>query len=128
MRTIVSMVKFYKLFLTRVRVGFMFWNKDNEGLPWWLGGRESACQYRRCGIDPWVGKSPWKRKWQPTLYSCLGNPVDRGAWQATVLGVARVRHNLATNNDRTMKCWIKVVRLLNKNILVWVSKYLIFST
>ena len=29
----------------------------------------------------------------PLQYSCLGNPMDRGAWQATVHGVARVRHN-----------------------------------
>ena len=29
--------------------------------------------------------------------SCLENPMDRGAWQATVYGVTRVRHNLATN-------------------------------
>ena len=29
-------------------------------------------------------------------YSCLENPVDRGAWQATVHGVARVRHDLVT--------------------------------
>ena len=39
------------------------------GLPRWLTGKESACQYRRCrghGFDPWVGKIPWRRKWQPT--------------------------------------------------------------
>ena len=42
------------------------------GLPWWLVGKESACnvgdclQYRRRGFDPWVRKIPWKRKWQPT--------------------------------------------------------------
>ena len=30
-------------------------------------------------------------------YSCLGNPMDRGAWLATVHRVARVKHNLATN-------------------------------
>ena len=32
-------------------------------------GKESACQWRRhgrCGFDPWVGKIPWSRKWQPT--------------------------------------------------------------
>jgi len=29
-------------------------------------------------------------------YSCLEKPMDRGAWQATVHGIARVRHNLAT--------------------------------
>ena len=36
------------------------------GLPWWLRGTESACWHRRRGFDPWVGKSPWRRKWQST--------------------------------------------------------------
>ena len=35
-------------------------------LPGWLGGKEPICQCRRCGLDPWVGKIPWRRKWQPT--------------------------------------------------------------
>ena len=35
------------------------------GLPWWLSGKESAYQCRRCGFDPWVRKTPWRRKWQP---------------------------------------------------------------
>ena len=40
------------------------------GLPRWLSGKESTCQctiHRRFRFDPWVGKSPWRRKWQPTL-------------------------------------------------------------
>ena len=36
------------------------------GLPWWLRDKEFACSCRRCGFDPWLGKIPWKRKWQPT--------------------------------------------------------------
>ena len=36
------------------------------GLSWWLSSKESACQYRRCGFDPWVGKIPWRSKRQPT--------------------------------------------------------------
>ena len=39
------------------------------GLPRWHSGKESACQcrrYKRLGFDPWVGKIPWRRKWQPT--------------------------------------------------------------
>jgi hypothetical protein len=36
------------------------------GHPRWLRGKEPACQYRRCGFDPWVGKIPWRREWQPT--------------------------------------------------------------
>ena len=35
------------------------------GFPRWLSGKESACRYRRCGFDPWVGKILWRRKWQP---------------------------------------------------------------
>ena len=40
-----------------------------EGLPRWFSGKESACQcrrHRRHGFYPWVGKIPWRRKWQPT--------------------------------------------------------------
>ena len=29
-------------------------------------GKEYACQCRRCGFDPWVGKIPWRREWLPT--------------------------------------------------------------
>ena len=36
------------------------------GLPWWLGGEESACQCRRCGFDTWIRKIPWRMNWQPT--------------------------------------------------------------
>ena len=35
-------------------------------LPWWLSGKELACQCRRPEFDPWIGKIPWRRKWQPT--------------------------------------------------------------
>ena len=43
-----------------------------EGLPKWRSGKESACKCRghkrqkRHEFDPWVGKIPWRRKWQPT--------------------------------------------------------------
>ena len=35
----------------------------------------------------------------PIQYSCLGNPMDRGAWWATVHGVTRVRHDLASKPE-----------------------------
>ena len=40
-----------------------------------------------CEFDPWVVKIPWRRKWQPTEYCCRANPMDRGAWWATVHGL-----------------------------------------
>ena len=36
------------------------------GLSRWLSGKEFTCKCRRCRFDPWVGKVPWRRKWQPT--------------------------------------------------------------
>jgi len=53
-------------------------------------------QCRRPGFDFWVEKIPWRRKCNPLQYSCLENSTDRGAWQGTVCGVARVGHDLAT--------------------------------
>ena len=51
-----------------------------------------AC--RGCGFDLWVGKIPGEGNGNPPQYSCLGNPMDRGAWQAAVHGVAkRVGHD-----------------------------------
>ena len=63
-----------------------------SGLPWWLSGKESTCQCRRHRFDPRVKKIPWRRKWALTLsmvFSYLENPMDRGAWWATVYSIAR---------------------------------------
>ena len=49
------------------------------GLPWWLRGKESACQHQRCQLDLWVRKNPWSRKWQLTPVLFPGNAMDRGA-------------------------------------------------
>ena len=42
------------------------------------------------------GRSPGEGNGNSLQYSCLENPLDRGAWQTTVHGVARVRHDLVT--------------------------------
>ena len=47
-------------------------------------------------VSSLVRQIPWRREGHPLQYSCLGNPMDRGAWQATVHGVARVGHDWAT--------------------------------
>ena len=47
-------------------------------------------------IPSQLGRSPGEGKGNPLQYSCLGNPMDRGAWWATVHGVARVGHDLET--------------------------------
>ena len=49
----------------------------NIGLPWWLS-KEAACQcrrHKRHGFDPWVGKIPWRRAWQPTPVFLTGESL-----------------------------------------------------
>ena len=52
-----------------------------EVFPRWLSGKESAYQckrHRRCTFGPWVGKIPWRRKWQPTPVFLPGE--SHGQW------------------------------------------------
>ena len=51
------------------------------GFPWWLSGKESACQCRRHKrrFDPWIGTIPWRRKWQPTPVFLPGKSHGRGS-------------------------------------------------
>ena len=58
-------------------------------MPRWLSGKESVWQCRRCRFDPWIGRSPGEGNGNPLQYSCLGNPMDRGACQSLVHGVAK---------------------------------------
>ena len=59
------------------------------GLLRWCSGKESACPCRRCGFNPWIGKIPGEENSNPLQYSCLENPMNRGAWQSAVHGVAK---------------------------------------
>ena len=59
------------------------------GSPGVSDSKESACQCRRLGFDPGSGRSPGGGNSYPFQYSCLGNPMDRGAWRATVQGVTK---------------------------------------
>ena len=71
-------------------------------LPYILGfphssvGKESACNARDPGSILGLERSRGEGNGKLLQYSCLENPMDRGAWQATVHGVTRVRHNLVT--------------------------------
>ena len=59
-------------------------------------GKSSACNVGDPGSIPGSGKSPGEGNDNPLQCSCLENPMDRGAWQATVHRIVRVTHDLAT--------------------------------
>ena len=63
----------------------MTFQKHNSGFPGGSMGKNPPTM-QEFGTNPLVGKIPWRRKYQPTPIFCLGNPMDRGAWQAKVMG------------------------------------------
>ena len=81
----------------------MGWSQEWGGLPRRHGGKEPACQCRRCArcrCDPWVGKIPWSRKWHPTPIFLLEKShgqrsvtdySPRGCKKSDVTEQARVR-------------------------------------
>ena len=67
-----------------------------EGSPGGPEGQESTCNAGDAGSIPGLGRSPGEGNGYPLQYSCLENPVNRGAWQAigvTTMGFQKVRHN-----------------------------------
>ena len=67
----------------------------SRGFPGASDGKESACNAGDLGIIPGLGRSPGRERGSPLQYSCLENPIDRGAWQATVHGVTQSRTRLS---------------------------------
>ena len=71
------------------------------------GGSEvkaSACNAGDLGSIPGLGRSPGGRHGNPLQYSCLENPLDGGAWWATVHGVAKNRTRLSDFVSSTYFC------------------------
>ena len=67
--------------------------KTEAGFPGGSVDKESACNAgdeRNAGSIPGLGTCPGGRNGNPLQYSCLGNPMDKGAWQATVHGLQEV--------------------------------------
>ena len=65
----------------------------HNGLSWWLSSRESACNEGDPGLIPGWGRSPGGGNGNPLQYSCLENPMDKGACQAQFMRSQRTRHN-----------------------------------
>ena len=61
----------------------------------WLSGKEPTCQAGDSGLIPGSGRSPGEGNDYPLQYSCLENPMDEGAWQATVNEVAKSQTQLS---------------------------------
>ena len=65
-------------------------------------GKESACNVGDLGLIPGLGRSPGEGNGNPLQYSCLENPMDRGAWQDT--------------DYRITKSWTQLSNLHNNKV------------
>ena len=73
--------------------------KHNNTFPGGSIGKQPACQCRRCQrrwCHPWVGKIPWRRKWQPASVSLPGNSMGKEPGWTTVHKAAKSLRRLST--------------------------------
>ena len=87
----------------------------------WHSGKESACQYRRPRFDPWVGKIPWRRKWQSTsVFLPRKSHGQRSLAGYSPWSHKRVRDDWATKEQYTRwlshhsrgNCWFLLIEMV----------------
>ena len=101
------------------------WNEKQincrDGLPWWLSGKESSYQCRRCGFDPWVGKIPWRRKWQPTPVFLPGKSLGQRSLRGYSQGVEKSQKCKGVQRSQTwqtaIETYIRTVSNLSPSFL-----------
>ena len=74
-----------------------------QGFPGGSEVKASACNVGDPGLIPGSGRFSGEGNGNPLQYSCLENPMDRGAWQAIVYGVAKSRTQLSDFTSRNKK-------------------------
>ena len=101
------------------------------GLPGWLSGKGSTCNAGDAGSIPGLGISPGEGDSYLLQYSCLENSVDRGAWWATVHGIAesdtteQLTHTQScTHLSRLINCTLH--RVTGKNLQTITFVFILF--
>ena len=107
--------------LGRSQLGFK--SGENWAFPGGASGKEPACWCRNCKrlrFDPWVGKTPWRRAWQPTPVFLPGESLGRRSLWATAYRVAQSRTRLSgclssrNPHGSTISCWRHLLSLCSE--------------
>ena len=92
------------------------------GLPQWLSGKEAACSEGvagDAGSIPGLGRSPGEGRGNPLQYSFLENPMERGAWWATVRRVTKSQTRLKQPNMHAHVFILGVLMICSHTLSVW---------
>ena len=90
------------------------------GLPRWLGGKEPACQCEKdrwCRFSLWVGKIPWRRKWQPIPVFLPGKSHGQGSLE----GYSPWGCIGSDMTEWLSTSWVKVPMLLGSSLQIIVT-------
>ena len=93
---------------------------------WFSDGKESACNVGDTGSIPGSGRFPGEGNGNTLQYSCLENPMDRGAWPSTVLGVTKNQSWLSKWACMHAGGWFctKIAVILRDTVCLQNQKYL----
>ena len=80
----------------------MVWISSSQGFLGGSDGKESACSTGDPGLIPRLGRSLGEGNGSPLQYSCLQNPMDRGAGQAIVHGIINSQTQLSDFHFQTL--------------------------
>ena len=87
------------------------------------GWSEHTCRCSRHGFDPWLRKIPWRRKWQPLQGSSLKNPMDGGAWRATIYEVTKGRTRLSDETTAAAQRALRARKQHRADAHGWASRH-----
>ena len=96
-----------------------------DGLPRWLSGKESTSIVGDLGLIPGSWRTAGEGNGNPLQYSCLENPMDRGAWRATVHGVTKSWTQLSTSMHRLLDIYFIIWVIINTTLFccLWYSSF-----
>ena len=99
---------------------------NQMGFPGGASGKVAACQcrrHKRCRFNPWAGKIPWKRAWQPSRIFFFGEPHG----QRSLVGYSPQGHKELDNTEVTAYTWTRIsniaweILILKYVLAVWDS-------
>ena len=76
-------------------------------------------RHKKQGFDPWVGKIPWSRKWQPTVVFLPEKFHGQRSWQATVLGFSKGQNDRAHTYTHAFNPVVKLLRCYHGSDVKW---------